>query len=103
MNYISFTIFFIRTTTFIQLPVLIQLSVLIQLPMLIQLSSETRNILRYRQIISEGFIYDMLVEKYVVPPRNSNRKFTVSKKTIRRADCIEWVLSYTGDTTLCII
>ena len=69
---------------------LIQLSVLIQLPMLIQLSSETRNILRYRQIISEGFIYDMLVEKYVVPPRNSNRKFTVSKKTIRRADCIEW-------------
>ena len=32
----------------------------------------------------------MLVEKYVVPPRNSNRKFTVSKKTIRRADCIDW-------------
>ena len=45
----------------------------------------------------------MLVEKYVVPPRHSNRKFTVSKKTTRRADCIEWVLSYTGDTTLCII
>ena len=46
---------------------------------------------------------ELLANYYVVPPQHSNRKFTVSKKTTRRADCIEWVLSYTGDTTLCII
>ena len=48
-----------------------------------QVSSETKNIFREDQIISENFIYDMLVDLYVVPPRHSNRKFTVQRKPCR--------------------
>ena len=33
---------------------------------------------------------ELLANYYVVPPQHSNRKCTVSKKTTRRADCIEW-------------
>ena len=33
---------------------------------------------------------ELLVNWYVVLPQHSNRKCTVSKKTTRRADCIEW-------------